>query len=261
MNRIQRGADPTSPKQDHWPSEVFAVESALFTEPAAQTARALFAPLHYERNYAYPLLIWLHGSGADERQLMRIMPVVSMRNYVAVAPRGVPVLREDGAEAWGWSQSPQQLHQAEQQILDCIDEAERRFHVSPSRLFLAGFGSGGTMAFRMAMSYPARFAGVLSIGGCFPHGQSPLRQWSEARRLAVFLAVGRDSLEYPPATACDDLRLFHAAGLSVTLRQYPIGQELSPQILRDVDRWIIEQITTPAGPAVRSDNRSSCPSD
>jgi phospholipase/carboxylesterase len=261
MNRIQREAEHRSPNPSQTSGEVFGVESALFTRPAAQTARALFAPLHYERNYAYPLLIWLHGPGADERQLMRIMPVVSMRNYVAVAPRGARMVREDGTETWGWSQAPDQLHQAEQQILDCIDDAKRRFHISPSRLFLAGFGCGGTMAFRMAMSFPTRFAGVLSIGGCFPHGQSPLRQWSEARRLAVFLAVGRDSLEYPPAKACDDLRLFHAAGLSVTLRQYPAGQELSPQILRDIDRWIIEQITSSVDPAVSSDSRSRCPSD
>ena len=117
------------------------------------------------------------------------------------------------------------------------------------------------MAFRLAMSYPRRFAGVLSIGGGFPRGQNPLGQWNEARRLGVFVAVGRDSLEYPPAQACDDLRLFHAAGLSVTLRQYPCGHELSPQILRDVDRWIIEQITSPSDPAVRADRHSSCPSD
>jgi len=221
----------------------------------------MFAPLHYERNYAYPLLIWLHGEGADERQLMRIMPVVSMRNYVAVAPRGVRIERSETAEVWGWSESPQEVLRAEQQILDCVDDAQKRYHIAPNRLFLAGFGSGGTMAFRMAMSHPVRFAGVLSIGGAFPQGRNPLGQWTAARRLSVFLAVGRDSLEYPPARACDDLRLFHAAGLSVTLRQYPCGQELSPQILRDVDRWIIEQITAPADPGVPSDNRSSCPSD
>ena len=42
------------------------------------------------------------------------------------------------------------------------------------------------------------------------------------------------------------LRLFHAAGLSIVLRQYPCGQELTEQMLRDVDRWIIEQITAGA---------------
>jgi len=260
MNRFHRAAENRPPKPAQ-PGSEYGIESGLFSRPASQTPRALFAPLHYERNYAYPLLVWLHGPGADERQLMRIMPVVSMRNYVAVAPRGLPILQPDGKEVWGWSQSPEQIQQAEHQILDCVEDAQRRFHIAPNRLFLAGFDSGGTMAFRLAMSYPRRFAGVLSIGGGFPRGQNPLGQWNEARRLGVFVAVGRDSLEYPPAQACDDLRLFHAAGLSVTLRQYPCGHELSPQILRDVDRWIIEQITSPSDPAVRADRHSSCPSD
>jgi len=42
------------------------------------------------------------------------------------------------------------------------------------------------------------------------------------------------------------LRLLHTAGISVTLRQYPCEHQLSEQMLRDVDRWIMEQITAPA---------------
>ncbi len=45
----------------------------------------------------------------------------------------------------------------------------------------------------------------------------------------------------------------HTAGLSVTLRQYPGGHELQPQVLADVDRWIIEQITPPGDAGVPSD--------
>ena len=30
----------------------------------------------------------LHGWGDDETQLKRVMPIVSMQNFVAVAPRG-----------------------------------------------------------------------------------------------------------------------------------------------------------------------------
>ena len=33
-----------------------------------------FVPLHYEPNYAYPLLVWLHGPQDDQGQLKRIMP-------------------------------------------------------------------------------------------------------------------------------------------------------------------------------------------
>jgi phospholipase/carboxylesterase len=61
--------------------------------------------------------------------------------------------------------------------------------------------------------------------------------------LAVFLAAGRHSTVYNEQRVCDDLRLLHTAGMSITLRLYPCGHELSPQMLADVDRWIIEQIT------------------
>jgi phospholipase/carboxylesterase len=120
--------------------------------------------------------------------------------------------------------------------------------VAPSRVFLAGFDAGGTMAFRVAMNYPDRFAGVLSICGAFPSGHRPFGRLTQARRLPMFLAVGRDSREYPPFRACADLRLLHAAGMSITLRQYPCAQELTQQMLRDVDRWIMEQIAPPADP-------------
>jgi phospholipase/carboxylesterase len=76
----------------------------------------------------------------------------------------------------------------------------------------------------------------------------PFGRLTESRRLPVFLAVGRDSHVYPPDKACDDLRLLHAAGMSITLRQYPFGQELIEPMLRDVDRWIIEQLTSQAQP-------------
>jgi phospholipase/carboxylesterase len=54
--------------------------------------------------------------------------------------------------------------------------------------------------------------------------------------------MGRDGRRYPPEEACADLRLLHAAGLSITMRQYPSADELSPQMLHDVDRWIMELI-------------------
>jgi hypothetical protein len=57
--------------------------STLDSEPGV----VVFAPLHYEPNYAYPLVVWLHAEGTDEQDLSRVIPRISMRNYVAVAPR------------------------------------------------------------------------------------------------------------------------------------------------------------------------------
>ncbi len=217
---------------------------------------ALFVPQHYEPNYAYPLIVWMHGPGSDERELLEVMPHVSRRNYVGVAPRGMSLSHgEFGDAALAWPQSSPDIHEAEQRVFDSIEIARRKLHIAPGRIFLAGFDGGGTMAFRIALNHPRQFAGVLSIGGAFPSGQTPLGQWPYARNLAVFLALGRDSIEYSPDSACRDLRLLHAAGISVTLRQYPHGHYLTTHILSDVDRWIMEQISSSTGATIASENR------
>jgi phospholipase/carboxylesterase len=66
---------------------------------------------------------------------------------------------------------------------------------------------------------------------------------ADARRVPLFVASGRDSQKYPPEQVCDNLRLFHVAGMDVALRQYPCGHELMPLMLADMDRWIMEQVT------------------
>src|SRR5688572_27524759 len=70
------------------------LQAALFSRAGETAQCAWFTPMHYEPNYAYPLLVWLHGDHGDQQQLKRIMPLVSMRNYVAVAPRAPE--RDDG---------------------------------------------------------------------------------------------------------------------------------------------------------------------
>ena len=242
MNRIQQS--PPTAKELAIPS-VYAVDAAMFSPAAEKANCSLFVPLHYERNYAYPLIVWLHGSGADENQLKRIMPLISTRNYAAVCPRGLPLKqRASSARQYGWDEQEASVAAAEQQVFDAVKLAQRRLNVARQRIYLAGFDTGGTMAYRLAMSHPQCFAGVLSLCGPFPCGRTPLARLSEARRLPLFMACGRTSSAYPDQQVCEDLRLLHSAGMEVTLRLYPCGHEISPQMLSDMDRWIMEQIAT-----------------
>jgi phospholipase/carboxylesterase len=240
----------------------FSIESGLFSAPQHDTVHSIFAPLHYERGYSYPLIVWLHGPGGNERQLLRIMPMVSMRNYLAVAPRGTLLPAGPGQEAaYGWQQDDDHVNESEQRIFDSIEAVAQRFHVASRRVFLAGFDCGGTMAFRVALHRPDRFAGVLSLGGAFPAGCSALAKLPEARQLPVFLAAGRRSSQYGEAEVCGDLRLLHTAGVSITLRLYPCGHEISPQMLSDMDRWIIDQITSPGLSVAQTDHQWSREAD
>ena len=148
-----------------------------------------------------------------------------------------------------WSQQREGIAEAIDRVEACVTQAQQRFHISPRRVFLAGYDSGGTMALRLGVAAPELFAGVASLGGPFPQGHSPLAQLHLVRRLPVMIAHGRDSLDYPIRRLCDELRLFHAAGMSLILRQYPCGHELTTQMLSDLNVWMMELVTGVDGSA------------
>jgi phospholipase/carboxylesterase len=240
----------------------FSLDAALGCATGDDSSYSLFVPLHYERRYAYPLLVWLHGPGSDEGQLPEVMRQVSIQNYLGVAPRGnrLPAATEGdsciylakkskqslSSSGFGWLQTDKAIQEAEQRVFGIIEMAAQRYHFSRQRIFLAGYESGGTMAMRLALRHPRFFAGVASFGGALPGGQAPFGNLANARKLNLLILCGRSSSVYTPELVCDNLRLLHAAGIPVSLRQYPGGQELSPAMLADLNRWIIEQITAPA---------------
>jgi phospholipase/carboxylesterase len=216
----------------------------------------LFSPIHYESGYAYPLLVWLHGSGSDERQVMRVMPGISMRNYVAVAPRGLTtsskppnpttnfdvysILCTHTKESYDWlDTADEKLAEVEQRVFDCIAVAKERCNIASDRIFLAGFGNGGTMALRLSLRYPEHFAGAASLDGAFPKDEHILRRWEDTRSLSVFLAVGQSGTDISAESVCQVLELLHTAGIAIKFREYS-SNGLTPTMLQDLNRWIMD---------------------
>jgi phospholipase/carboxylesterase len=126
-----------------------------------------------------------------------------------------------------------------------IDDASRQLNISSSRVFIGGEGCGGTMAFRLGFSRPEWFAGVLSLNGELPSGFNPLARLNACRRLPVFWTQCRRQSAFDEGTLGQNLRLLHAAGFNLTLRQYPSGDQRA-SMLADANRWIMELVTRPA---------------
>ncbi|MBI1899730.1 MAG: hypothetical protein HYS13_01290 [Planctomycetia bacterium] len=249
MNRILAFHSPSAtprPSLDFAPERGCAPSSTL--PPAAAPAAdaiAFFAPLHYEPNYAYPLVVWLRGSGDDQTRLSRVMPFLSLRNYVGVAPAAAALLDPSRTPPRiAGRQEPDPLA-LQDPVLDAVDAASRRYHVHPRRVFLAGHGPGGAAALRLALAAPDRFAGVLSFCGPFPTGGAPLCSLAAARRLPVFLATGRDSTDYSPAESARRARLLLCAGIDAVHKVYPGGDALGARMLADGNRWLMRIVTGP----------------
>ena len=120
------------------------VDQAVMTAPRGHSTFSLLAPMHYEANYAYPVVVWLHSDGGDEKQLLRVMPHISMRNYVGLGVRAS--LPCEGRRGYQWQQSPQSILTAESRVQEAIAVARAKFNINPDRIFVAGHEAGGTMA-------------------------------------------------------------------------------------------------------------------
>src|SRR5579885_3216163 len=129
-----------------------------------------FLPTGYEPNYPYPLLVFLHDHGGNEEQILRLAPRLSRRNYICIALRGPQPLpaRADGRPAFTWGADGLLDAPVEDYVLGAVEQTRRFCHVHSERIYLAGFREGATLAYRLALAHPERFAGMIALNGCMP---------------------------------------------------------------------------------------------
>lgn len=201
-------------------------------------AAATFIPCGFESEYAYPLLVWLHGAGTDPDTLPEVMRHVSVRNFVAVAPHDDSPHAVDSP----WNPAPEAAATAEDAVFDAIEAAQQRFRLHDRRVFLAGSGAGGSMAMRIALRNPEHFGGVATLDGPLPRRGRLLARVNQVRQLPLLLSASRESAAYNEASVCNDLRLLHSAGCRVAVRQYPGSDDLTTAMLADLNRWLMQLV-------------------
>lgn len=217
-----------------------------FYTSEVQTPRRLpvrtFLPTGYEPKYAYPLVVLLHGHGGNEEQVMRWAPRLSRRNYICLGLRGTQRLgqRADGRPGYTWGTDGQCDTLTEDYIFRAIQQARRSYHVHSERIYLTGICEGSTIAYRMGLSYPERFAGVVSLNGSLPPRGSLFLRLPEVRQLRAFIGHGIANPVVPFSQARSDFRLLYTAGMDVHLHSYPATHRLHANMLRDINRWIMD---------------------
>jgi phospholipase/carboxylesterase len=203
------------------PGRKQASSSAAGMRPAIRdwtAGMSVFVPQGYERGYDYPLLVWLSDPTSPGFDLGRVMPRMSLRNFVAVHAVG-------GGTA----------------VSRAVDRVRDRLSIHPRRVWLVGHAAGGTEAFRVACRDPDSFAGVVSLGGSFPLDEGLFARIQAVRRLPMLYCCRSDAAAASAAHTDRTLRLFHAAGAMLAMRIYKGTGELSKATLGDVNRWLMDE--------------------
>jgi phospholipase/carboxylesterase len=247
------GGDDDSGRDDAGEFSIDDSARACFSE-----TRNFFLPVHYTPSYKYPLIVWLHSNGYNENQIDHVMPYISTRNYIGVGVRANKAADSVG-HRFDWHQSAFGIAATQESIVDSVEETIARFSVNTDRIILAGYREGGTMALRIAMREPNRFAGAISVGGRMPEGSLRNLNQLRERRMQMLWQWSERNADYTDSNFKSDCQGAMAAGCRVDVRQYPGHDEMDTVVLRDIDDWIMRQIVTSSTATADSDRWNSSP--
>jgi hypothetical protein len=113
-------------------------------------------PPEYHPGRNYPVLLVLRHVGEKAEQALRRWGELAARHgYLLAVPD------------WdrGLQRGYQYTSEEHRAVTEVLRDLRQRFQVDSDRVFLAGEGEGGNMAYDVGLSHPDLFAGVVTVGG------------------------------------------------------------------------------------------------
>ena len=196
-------------------------------------------------------VIWLHGLGASGHDFEPVVPQLGLNSDMAVrfifphAPNR-PVTINGGMVMPSWYDIFEmsldrkvdivQIEQSAQQIKDLIHrEIERG--VKPEHIVIAGFSQGGAVAYHIALGYPQRLAGLMTLSTYLAtHDQI---NYSEANKdLPILIEHGTHDPVVPVALGEQASKTLSAKGYKVDYRTYPMAHQVCMPQIQDIGKWL-----------------------
>ncbi|MHB8635413.1 MAG: alpha/beta hydrolase [Fimbriimonadaceae bacterium] len=191
-----------------------------------------------------PLLVLLHGLGADECDLIGLAPELDPR--LMVVSFRAPRTCQFGGFAWfdvqwdadGVHVDDAQALESRTLALEALAALPSDLGIQPPTMFLGGFSQGAMMSLGIALAIPEKLDGVLLLSG-------RLLPSFAADQLVISLAhlpfLVQHGLCDPvlPVQGSREIRAYlEERGAPVTYGEYSMAHEVSRQGLADAATWL-----------------------
>ena len=188
-----------------------------------------------------PLLVLLHGFGADEKDLLPM--VVRLDPRLAIASLRAPIRIREGSYSWLSGNSEADLDYARRTVLESIDQIVTSADADGSRVYVAGFSQGAMLALAIALTEPQKIAGAAVLSGrlaaAIRERHAPLDQ---LRGFPILVTHGTEDRQIPIRSGRDIRQALAPLSINLEYHEFEIGHSISDQTVRVLDQWLRRQL-------------------
>lgn len=184
-----------------------------------------------------PLVIVMHGRGADANDLADVAPYLDngYRFLFPNAPK--PFEMYPGMSfgfTWfdGWPAEPESFRESRVLVLDFLDKALEQYPTPLGKVIICGFSQGGMMALDIGFQTEKAIAGIVCMSGALNENDLPPFKPS----IPVLVIHGTDD----EVVSLNDARRTRAVleehGIDTAYQEFPMGHHVtaeSLQVVRD----------------------------
>ena len=196
----------------------------------------------------HPALIFLHGRGADEEDLLGLTSAFDERLFVISVRAPFPY--EYGGYTWydaGTIGEPDPVRFPEScnRLAQFIDDVLAQYPVRRDKLFLYGFSMGCVMSYAYGLTHPGVVRGIAANSGYVPEGTHLQFRWQELAGTAFHITHGVHDPVIPIAFARHARSLFEHGTAPFTYTEYPSEHYLAEECIQDTAVWLRGLIDAP----------------
>jgi len=201
-------------------------------------------PDEYTEGSTYPLVVMLHGFGANMQDLAGLAPAINATGYVYACPNApISFQLGPGQTGFGWMTprgggTDEETANSEKLLGDFFDTVFEQFNISPGQAVLLGFSQGGGMTYRCGLGRADRFAGLAALSATLPDEEELVARLPTERTQPIFVAHGRYDQMVSEDTAQSAKKFLEGNGYSPDFHLYDMGHEISGEELADLVPWM-----------------------
>ena len=211
--------------------------AGFFTRTSAASSYVAYVPASYDGTTPMRLIVGLHGCGDDAMNFA----TWGVNPYDTRATQDHIGISIGGADGRCWNASD------DAKVLAAVDDISSCFWVHQKKVVIAGFSSGGELAYRVGLSQASRFAGILieDSGLYAANGNPDALLANAAWKLHVAHLTHTSDPVFPLAQVKADWVKTKAAGFPLMTSETPGAHDGSST---DWAGWLIPESTSWVAP-------------